>query len=66
MIVMLMDEKYDVVMEVFKDVMDFEFGINVVDFGFIYDFVWDDENDVFVIYMMLISVGCLFIDVFED
>lgn len=48
----------DVVMKLLEDVIDFELGIDMVNFGLIYDIYVDDDGNCVVI-MMLIIMGCL-------
>lgn len=50
----------EMVFEKFKEVIDFEIGFDVVNFGLIYDFKVNFDNMVYVKMMMMI-LGCLFI-----
>lgn len=60
MVMLIVDD----VIEVMKDVIDFEFMVNVVDFGFVYGVNIDGEGNV-IIDMMLMSFMCLLIDCLE-
>ena len=62
----LSDEKFDVVQEALKNVIDPELGVNIVDLGLIYDLSWDDEEDALIISMTLTSAGCPLPDVIEE
>ena len=64
--VALSDEKFDVVQEGLKNVIDPELGVNIVDLGLIYDLSWDDEEDALIISMTLTSAGCPLTDVIEE
>ena len=52
-------------MEIMKDVVDPELGINVVDLGLVYGVHVDDEN-IATIDMTLTSAACPLTDVIED
>ncbi len=52
-------------MELMKDVVDPELGINVVDLGLVYGVHVDDEN-IATIDMTLTSAACPLTDVIED
>ncbi|MHB0927646.1 MAG: metal-sulfur cluster assembly factor [Candidatus Nanopelagicales bacterium] len=52
-------------MELMKDVVDPELGINVVDLGLVYGVHVDDENNA-TIDMTLTSAACPLTDVIED
>lgn len=62
----LSDEKFDVVQEGLKNVIDPELGVNIVDLGLIYDLSWDDDEDALIISMTLTSAGCPLTDVIEE
>lgn len=64
--VALSDEKFDVIQEGLKNVIDPELGVNIVDLGLIYDLSWDDEEDALIISMTLTSAGCPLTDVIEE
>ena len=64
--VALSDEKFDVVQEGLKNVIDPELGVNIVDLGLIYDLSWDDDEDALIISMTLTSAGCPLTDVIEE
>ena len=64
--VVLSDEKFDVVQEGLKNVIDPEFGVNIVDLGLIYDLSWDDEEDALIVSITLTSAGCPLTDVIEE
>ena len=64
--VALSDEKFDVIQESLKNVIDPELGVNIVDLGLIYDLSWDDEEDALIISMTLTSAGCPLTDVIEE
>ena len=64
--VALSDERFDVVQEGLKNVIDPELGVNIVDLGLIYDLSWDDEEDALIISMTLTSAGCPLTDVIEE
>ena len=64
--VALSDEKFDVVQEGLKNVIDPELGINIVDLGLIYDLSWDDDEDALIVSMTLTSAGCPLTDVIEE
>lgn len=53
------------VMELMRDVVDPELGINVVDLGLVYD-VEVDEANIATINMTLTSAACPLTDVIED
>ena len=53
----LSDERFDVVQEALKDVIDPELGVNIVDLGLIYDLSWDEDEDALIISMTLTSAG---------
>ena len=55
----------DDVMELLKDVVDPELGINVVDLGLVYDVTVDPDN-IATIDMTLTSAACPLTDVIED
>lgn len=52
--------------EVLKEVVDPELGVNIVDLGLIYDLAFDEEHDALVVSMTLTSAGCPLTDVIED
>jgi metal-sulfur cluster biosynthetic enzyme len=58
-------DRFDVILEALKDVIDPELGVNIVDLGLIYDLNWDDENDALIVSMTLTSAGCPLTDVIE-
>ncbi len=58
-------DRFDVIIEALKDVIDPELGVNIVDLGLIYDLNWDDENDALIVSMTLTSAGCPLTDVIE-
>ena len=58
-------DRFDMILEALKDVIDPELGVNIVDLGLIYDLNWDDENDALVVSMTLTSAGCPLTDVIE-
>ena len=62
----LSDERFDVVQEALKDVIDPELGVNIVDLGLIYDLSWDGDEDALIISMTLTSAGCPLTDVIEE
>ena len=62
----LCDERFDVVQEALKDVIDPELGVNIVDLGLIYDLSWDGDEDALIISMTLTSAGCPLTDVIEE
>ena len=62
----LSDERFDVVQEALKDVIDPELGVNIVDLGLIYDLSWDGDEDGLIISMTLTSAGCPLTDVIEE
>ena len=64
--VALSDEKFDVIQEGLKNVIDPELGVNIVDLGLIYDLSWDDEEDALIISMTLTSAGCPLTAVIEE
>lgn len=64
--VALSNEKFDVIQEGLKNVIDPELGVNIVDLGLIYDLSWDDEEDALIISMTLTSAGCPLTDVIEE
>ena len=64
--VTLSDERFDVVQEALKNVIDPELGVNIVDLGLIYDLSWDSEEDALIISMTLTSAGCPLTDVIEE
>jgi metal-sulfur cluster biosynthetic enzyme len=64
--VALSDEKFDIIQEGLKNVIDPELGINIVDLGLIYDLSWDDEEDALLISMTLTSAGCPLTDIIEE
>ena len=64
--VVLSDEKFDVVQEGLKNVIDPELGVNIVDLVLIYDLSWDDEEDALIVSMTLTSAGCPLTDVIEE
>jgi metal-sulfur cluster biosynthetic enzyme len=64
--VTLSDERFDVVQEALKNVIDPELGVNIVDLGLIYDLSWDGEEDALIISMTLTSAGCPLTDVIEE
>ena len=59
----LSDERFDVVQEALKDVIDPELGVNIVDLGLIYDLSWDGDEDALIVSMTLTSAGCPLTDV---
>jgi metal-sulfur cluster biosynthetic enzyme len=64
--VALSNEKFDVIQEGLKNVIDPELGVNIVDLGLIYDLSWDDDEDALIISMTLTSAGCPLTDVIEE
>jgi metal-sulfur cluster biosynthetic enzyme len=62
----LSDERFDVVQEALKDVIDPELGVNIVDLGLIYDLSWDGDEDALIVSMTLTSAGCPLTDVIEE
>ncbi|MDA0289843.1 MAG: metal-sulfur cluster assembly factor [Actinomycetota bacterium] len=62
----LSDERFDVVQEALKNVIDPELGVNIVDLGLIYDLSWDGDEDALIISMTLTSAGCPLTDVIEE
>jgi metal-sulfur cluster biosynthetic enzyme len=58
-------DRFDVILEALKDVIDPELGVNIVDLGLIYDLNWDDDNDALIVSMTLTSAGCPLTDVIE-
>ena len=62
----LSDERFDVVQEALKDVIDPELGVNIVDLGLIYDLSWDGDEDALIISMTLTSAGCPLTDAIEE
>ena len=58
-------DRFDVILEALKDVIDPELGVNIVDLGLIYDLNWDDESDALIVSMTLTSAGCPLTDVIE-
>ena len=58
-------DRFDVILEALKEVIDPELGVNIVDLGLIYDLNWDDENDALIVSMTLTSAGCPLTDVIE-
>ena len=58
-------DRFDVILEALKDVIDPELGVNIGDLGLIYDLNWDDENDALIVSMTLTSAGCPLTDVIE-
>ena len=62
----LSDERFDVVQEALKDVIDPELGVNIVDLGLVYDLSWDGDEDALIISMTLTSAGCPLTDVIEE
>ena len=59
-------KRFDDIQEALKDVIDPEFGINIVDLGLIYDLGWDETNNALIIHMTLTSAGCPLTDVLEE
>jgi metal-sulfur cluster biosynthetic enzyme len=47
----------DLILEMLKDVVDPELGVNIVDLGLVYDAEISESNDVEVV-MTLTSMGC--------
>lgn len=64
--VALSAERFDLVEEALKEVIDPELGVNIVDLGLIYDLSWDDEQDALIVSMTLTSAGCPLTDVIEE
>ena len=62
----LSDERFDVVQEALKDVIDPELGVNIVDLGLIYDLSWYGDEDALIVSMTLTSAGCPLTDVIEE
>ena len=55
----------DEVLELLKDVIDLEIGINIVDLGLVYDVVFPGDR-VITVKMTLTSPACPLQDVIED
>jgi metal-sulfur cluster biosynthetic enzyme len=61
----LSPEKYDVVIEAMKNIIDPEIGINIVDLGLVYG-LQESEDGSLLINMTLTSAGCPLQEVIEE
>ena len=61
----LAPEKYDQVLEVMKNIIDPEIGVNIVDLGLVYG-LQESEDGALLINMTLTSAGCPLTDVIEE
>lgn len=57
-LVELAADRFDLISDALREVIDPEIGVNIFDLGLIYGLGWDDEVNALVIEMTLTSAGC--------
>lgn len=61
----LTPEKYDLVIEAMKNIIDPEIGVNIVDLGLVYG-LQESDDGALLVNMTLTSAGCPLTDVIEE
>lgn len=61
----LSPEKYDLVIEAMKNIIDPEIGVNIVDLGLVYG-LQESDDGALLVNMTLTSAGCPLTDVIEE